>query len=245
MTQYAFFFDQSRCYNGHACSVACRDWNDIQPGPVKWLRMLQWEKGVFPTMRMHVLFATCYHCEKPVCVDACVNKAIFKEGKYGAVLIDADSCTGSHDCWQACPYGAIQYASDELRAKASKCDMCYDRLEAGEQPICVMSCPARALDFGPIERMKILYGELSQLDDMPEASETNPAVVFKPMNKRKIVVPYDVNRSLELLVVRDGLPPVFESGINNLEQGLIGYKKLVMKPENVTQGLALSKNEEG
>jgi len=41
MTQYAFFFDQNRCYNCHACVVACRDWNDIQPGPVKWLRLLQ------------------------------------------------------------------------------------------------------------------------------------------------------------------------------------------------------------
>ena len=29
MTQYGFFFDMNRCYACQACSIACKDWNEI------------------------------------------------------------------------------------------------------------------------------------------------------------------------------------------------------------------------
>lgn len=246
MTQYAFFFDQNRCYNCHACVVACRDWNDIQPGPVKWLRLLQWEKGVWPTMRMNTCFATCYHCENPVCVDACTHHALFKEDKYGAVLLDEDLCEGDRNCWKACPYGAPQYEDDAPGTPMSKCDMCYDRLEQGELPICVMSCPGRALDFGTLEDMEAKYGTLKALPDMPDGAFVKPAVVFKPVNERKNIVPYDVDRAMELMRDRgEDLPPQFEYADVETAEERIGYGKLVMKAASVEEALALSKNEEG
>ena len=246
MTQYAFFFDQNRCYNCHACVVACRDWNDIQPGPVKWLRMLQWEKGVWPTLRMNTLFATCYHCENPVCVDACQHHALFKEDKYGAVLLDEDLCEGDRNCWKACPYGAPQYEDDAPGTPMSKCDMCYDRLEQGELPTCVMACPGRALDFGTLEEMEAKYGTLKALPDMPDGDFVKPAVVFKPVNPRKNIVPYDVDRAMELMRDRgEDLPPQFEYADVETAEERIGYGKLVMKAASVEEALALSKNEEG
>ncbi|MGV8083571.1 MAG: 4Fe-4S dicluster domain-containing protein [Coriobacteriia bacterium] len=247
MTQYAFFFDQSRCYNCHACVVSCRDWNDIDPGPVKWLRMLQWEKGSFPNMRMHVTFATCYHCENPVCVEACSNHALFKEDKYGAVLLDEDLCQGDRACWLACPYGAPQYEDDAPGTPMSKCDMCYDKLEAGEQPVCVMSCPGRALDFGPIEEMEKKYGTQRTLEDMPSGEREKPAIIFKPMDERKNLVPYDSEKALQLLQVRGDMPNVFEDirDVTDVPAGLVGYDRLVMKAASVAENLARSKNEEG
>lgn len=248
MPQYAFFFDQSRCSNCHGCVVACRDWNNIEPGPVKWLRMLQWEKGAFPNTRMHVTFATCYHCEIPLCVDACPNKALFKEDKYGAVLLDEDLCRGARACWTACPYGALQYEDDAPGTPTSKCDFCYDKLEAGEPPICVMSCPLRALDFGTIEEMEKRYGTLRALEDMPSPDQAKPAIIFKPMSPRRKLVPYDEARALELMQDRGAeLPPTFGDmeDVSSLEDGLVGYGKLVMKAPNVALNLALSKNEEG
>ena len=246
MTQYAFFFDQNRCYNCHACVVACRDWNDIQPGPVKWLRLLQWEKGVWPTMRMNTCFATCYHCENPVCVDACQHHALFKEDKYGAVLLDEDLCEGDRNCWKACPYGAPQYEDDAPGTPISKCDMCYDRLEQGELPTCVMSCPGRALDFGTLEEMEAKYGTLKALPDMPDGEFVKPAIVFRPVNERKNIVPYDVDRAMELMRDRgEDLPPQFEYADVESAEERIGYGKLVMKAASVEEALALSKNEEG
>ena len=248
MTQYGFFFDQSRCNNCHACVVSCRDWNDIEPGPVKWLRMLQWEKGTFPTLRMHTIFATCYHCENPLCVDACENGALFKEDEFGAVLLDTDLCKGSRDCWTACPYGAVMYEDDAPGTPASKCTMCYDKLLQGELPVCIASCPQRALDFGPIDELREKYGELDALEDMPSGDIVKPAVVFKPMHEHRQVVPYDVDRALELLGPRcDNLPNTFDnpSDVTDVPHENTGYHKLVMKASSVAETLALSMNEEG
>ncbi len=208
--------------------------------------MLQWEKGTWPTLRMNTLFATCYHCENPVCVDACLHHALFKEDKYGAVLLDEDLCEGDRNCWKACPYGAPQYEDDAPGTPMSKCDMCYDRLETGELPVCVMSCPGRALDFGPLEELEKKYGALKALPDMPDGALVKPAVVFTPVNPRKEVVPYDVGRAMELLRDRgEDLPPAFEYEDVESAEDRIGYGKLVMKASSVAEQLALSKNEEG
>lgn len=251
MTQYGFFFDQSRCYNCRACVLACRDWLDIDPGPVKPLRILQWEEGAFPRTSMNIVFATCYHCENPVCVDACEHHALFKEDKYGAVLLDTEACEGDRKCWKACPYGAIQYETDAPGAKANKCTMCYDRLERGDIPACVASCPARALDFGPIEELEEKYGTLKQLKQMPNPDVCQPAVVFKPMIEKKDLVAYDDAEALRLMAKRgtenENLPDLYEDAaeVTEIPDGLVGYDHLVMKAESVEENLALSKGEEG
>lgn len=247
MTQYGFFFDESRCCNCHACVVACRDWNNIEPGPVKWLRVLQREEKPFPSTRMRTLFATCYHCEEPVCVDACDNDALFKEEQFGAVLLDTDKCKGARDCWQACPYGAPQYEDDVPGTPMSKCDMCYERLLEDKLPICVAGCPTRALDFGTLEELEARYGDLKQLEGMPSADVAQPAIVFKPINPRKQLVPYNETEALRLMQKRPGLPDVFENfeQVTEIPEGTVGYDRFVLKGKNVAETLAYSKNEEG
>ena len=81
MAQYGFLIDLSRCIGCHACVISCKQWHDIPPGPVKWMRVYQWEKGVFPRIDLRVLPIPCFHCEIPVCAEACPNKAIAKEEK--------------------------------------------------------------------------------------------------------------------------------------------------------------------
>ena len=167
MTQYGFFVDLSRCIGCNACTVVCKQWHDIVPGPVKPMRVYQWETGVYPNVGLHLLPVMCYHCETPTCMEACENKAIYKEEKYGAVLLDVDKCQGSRKCWEACPYGAPQFKGDELDTKMIKCDMCIDRLEEGLKPICVLSCGMRALEFGPLDEIIKKYGNLNRLNAPP------------------------------------------------------------------------------
>lgn len=247
MTQYGFFFDQSRCYDCKICSVACKVWNGLEPGPVKWLRMFSWEEGAYPNVRLKALFAPCYHCEVPVCVEACPNHAIFKEDKYGAVLVDDDLCKGSRQCWIACPYGALAFEDDTPGTPMSKCTMCIDRLENGELPVCVNSCPMRALDFGPIEELRTKYGDLAQLDTMPDPNLVKPAVIFKPAAARKQVVPYNTDRAVELLGDRGDLPPLYKDGtvFTDLAEGLVGRDRLRIKPANTQELMKVTRNDEG
>jgi anaerobic dimethyl sulfoxide reductase subunit B (iron-sulfur subunit) len=248
MPQYGFFFDQSRCDHFHSCTVACKQWNNLSPGIAKWLRLFEWETGTFPNQRLNSLFAPCYHCENPVCIDACPNKAIYKEEKYGAVLVDPEKCKGARECWKACPYGALQFESEEPGSKVSKCTMCIDRLEEGKSPVCVNTCHMRALDFGLLDELKTKYGSLSQLEGMPDPATTQPAIVFKPNDSKKQVVPYDVKRVLELQAKRPyGMRNVFESphDATEIPSGLLARDSLVMKPKTREEIINYTTHSEG
>jgi anaerobic dimethyl sulfoxide reductase subunit B (iron-sulfur subunit) len=215
------------------------------------MRVLEWEKGTFPDIELHVLAVNCYHCENPVCVDNCKKYvpggAIYKEDKYGAVLIDVEKCDPikyncKRACFEACPYGSIVFASDASDEKAHKCTMCIDRLEQKEGPMCVFSCSLRALDFGPLNELKKKYGALQQLEDMPLPDEVKPAVVFKKRDQKKQLIPYDSAKALDLWKQRgpfapNNLPPVFESkdGITNPDRTIIGRNKLVLKAKDTAE----------
>lgn len=248
MPQYGFFFDQSRCIDCRACSVACRDWNNIPPGPVKWLRMFSWEKGSFPNTKLNLLFAPCYHCENPVCVDA-AEGAVYKEEKYGAVLIDTDMAASPkmRAAWEACPYGAIIFESDAPNAKASKCTMCVDRLEQGRLPICVEACPMRALDFGVLSEMQKKHGASRQLEDMPSGDLTKPAIIFKPSSPKSKLVPYDETKALRLLGQRPGgLPPVYAStdDVTKVLPKTVGRSQLILKAGSTRELIEATQNDE-
>lgn len=249
MTQYGFFFDQSRCTDCRACTLACRNWYNTPPGPVKWARMFQWEKGVYPNLRLHFLFAPCYHCEEPVCVKACPHDALRKEEKYGAVLVDEAKCQGDRSCWKACPYGAPQFQTDAPGTKMSKCNMCFDRLEAGQVPLCAAACPMRALDFGPLDELIKKYGDVRALEEMPKPNITHPAIVFKAHVPKKKLVAYDADRALELMANRSvftPLPPLYKSkeDLAKVTPGLVGRGKLNMKPKTAEEARRLTQHDE-
>lgn len=247
MVQYGFFFDQSRCIGCHACAVACKDWNKIPPGPVKWLRVYEYEKGVFPDVEQKIVFVPCYHCENPACINASSARGIYKEEKYGAVLIDPNKASNLRDAAAACPYGAIVFESDASDAKASKCTMCIDRLEQGKLPACVEICPMRALDFGPLDKLERKYGANRQLEDMPSSEITRPAIIFKPQTPKKKLVPYDSDKALRLFAERlDGLPPIYKSpdDVKNVPREIIGRSKLILKPTSTQELMNLTRNDD-
>ena len=74
----------------------------------------------------------CWHCSNPVCVTA-ANGAMYKEPKYGAVLIDPSQTKNPSlkAAWEACPYGVISFDSDAPDSNAFKCNMCVDKLSSG------------------------------------------------------------------------------------------------------------------
>jgi anaerobic dimethyl sulfoxide reductase subunit B (iron-sulfur subunit) len=247
LMQYGFFFDQSRCSGCHACAVACKNWHRLPPGPVKYLRVYQYEKGFFPAVRLHFQWIPCYHCEKPVCLESCPQEAIRKEEKYGAVLIDGEKCNGCRTCYEVCPYGAPVFETDRRGEKARKCDMCMDRLESGWQPICASACPLRTLDFGPLEELGKRYGDRRDLEDLPGSATTKPAVIFKPHAAKRQLVSYDAPRAFQLLRKRDPLPPLFHSSPDLVEipKGMIGREELVIKHPSSEDLMRRTRNDEG
>ncbi len=246
VTQYGFFFDQSRCIGCQACTMACKSWNNISAGPEKWLKTFEYEQGTFPNVRENILWVPCYHCANPVCVDA-ANGAMYKEPTYGVVFIDPAKATSPdlRAAWDACPYGAIAFDSDAPDATASKCTMCYDRISAGKLPACVESCPMRALDFGKVSDLQAKYGTVTSLQDLPDGSNVKPSVVFKAKDTKKQLVPYDANAAVQLMGERiNGLPPLYTDPTDLNDLSRVGRGSLVIKPTSTDELMAVTKNDD-
>jgi len=109
----------------------------------------------------------------------------------GIVYIDESRCMGCGYCSWACPYAAPQY-HPELR-HMTKCNFCYDNIDAGLPPACVAACPMRVLDFVSIPDASLPYSgekfgvralwEMPASDHpypLPEFSRTQPHVAIKP-----------------------------------------------------------------
>jgi anaerobic dimethyl sulfoxide reductase subunit B len=241
--QYGFYFDQGRCIVCQDCMLACMEWYGLPTGAAgRWMRVQTYESGTWPNPRVFGLAVPCYHCENPVCVDA-ANGALYKEPKYGAVLLDpAKAKTQSLDLRKAndaCPYGAIVFDSDASDATAGKCTMCIDRLEQGLAPICVLSCGTRAFEFGPLADLQQNFGTLKALEGMPDPSIAQPAAVFKAQLPRQQYVPYDANKALQLWQQRGptadaNTPKVFQNAadITNPPGGLVLKNKPVFHYKN-------------
>ena len=168
--------DVNRCVGCQTCTVACKHWNDTQPG-VQWRKVLDVESGSFPDVERVFLVVGCQHCAEPPCVPVCPTGAT-KQRADGLVTMDYDICIGCASCAVACPYqartivhkhnwyyGEETAQEDAVRHKeregvAQKCTFCVDKLDDGlEQgkvpgvdwyhtPSCAAACIASAITFG-------------------------------------------------------------------------------------------------
>ena len=179
MTQYAFYFDNTRCTGCRTCELACKDYNDLDEDTA-YRKIFDYEGGTWTAnddgtyttsaFVYHVSVA-CNHCDDPACVGVCPTRAMHKDADTGLVSVDTDRCIGCGYCHMACPYNAPKV--DRELGHSVKCDGCASRVAEGLDPICVGACPLRALSFGTAEDMAAL-GERANIAPLPESSYTNP-----------------------------------------------------------------------
>ena len=184
MTRYAFHFDGTRCTGCKTCEMACKDFKDLSVGTA--VRKV-YEVTLGTTERdangcitsscvSYPLSMSCNHCDDPACTKVCPTTAMHKDPETGLVSVDVDKCIGCGYCHMACPYNAPKV--DREKGHSVKCDGCAERVAAGEKPVCVEACPARALDFGTIEEMAKL-GERGNIAPLPEPTYTKPNLYIK------------------------------------------------------------------
>lgn len=187
MTQKGFYFDSSRCTGCRTCETACKDYYDTSVD-INYRKVYDCEGGTCAlndagmaenmAYVYHVSIG-CNHCTDPACTKACPTGAIHKDEEVGLVLIDTDKCIGCGYCEMACPYNAP--VVDRDKGHSVKCSGCYERIEAGEEPICVSACPLRALQFGDIDELKSTYAdaEVADIAPLPTKGITNPNMIIK------------------------------------------------------------------
>jgi len=154
----AILIDITKCTGCEKCVDACVEYNKLSPVlPVSNKK----EDGLSGNRLTAIVQLTedrfakksCLHCIDPGCVSACIAGAI-KKTELGAVVYDPDICIGCRYCMLACPVGIPRYEWDKTLPYVKKCDMCYNRLLEGKQPVCVEACPNGVLTFG--DRFELL-----------------------------------------------------------------------------------------
>lgn len=172
--QFAFRVDLDACSGCKACVVACHTLNGLEERE-SWRRVgavgcatvgepvavsiANSERSLLPapdatadpfalSILQHVTTA-CHHCEDPGCLNGCPVKAYAKDPVTGIVRHLDDQCIGCKYCTMMCPYEVPQY--NERLGIVRKCDMCHQRLGAGEAPACVQACPNGAIAIDIVE----------------------------------------------------------------------------------------------
>ncbi len=145
--RYGFVIDQRKCIGCHACTVACKEENQVPLGVNRtWVKYI--EKGTFPDTRRFFSVMRCNHCDNAPCVTICPTVALYRRPD-GIVDFDGDRCIGCKSCMQACPYDAL-YIDPETQT-AAKCHYCAHRIEVGLEPACVIVCPVEAIVPGDLD----------------------------------------------------------------------------------------------
>ncbi len=146
LKKYALMVDSSVCIGCQSCEVACKLEHDTPQGPrpIKVMQVgpLEEDDG---SLQMSFQAVTCYHCDRPHCVQVCPTGAMQKR-EDGIVFSDPELCIGCQTCAVACPYGIPEL--NPATGKIAKCDGCKDRVDAGLWPACVLVCPVNARSFG-------------------------------------------------------------------------------------------------
>ncbi len=200
-TQYGFYVDSTKCTGCKACHVSCKDRqsNEIRNNSnpegnalpalegVTWRRVYEygggeWTKGNNGCFEQNVfayyMSIGCNHCSEPVCVKACPTGAMHKRREDGLVHVASELCIGCESCARACPYDAPQI--DRERKVMTKCDGCFERIAEGRKPVCVESCPLRALDFDTMDNLRAKYGDGDgHIAPLPSPGITSPNLIIK------------------------------------------------------------------
>ncbi|HUF33757.1 MAG TPA: DmsC/YnfH family molybdoenzyme membrane anchor subunit [Acidimicrobiales bacterium] len=175
--QYGFEVDLDACTGCKACVTACHQLNGLEDEE-SWrsVGLLHGGSGG-PAVQQHVTTA-CHHCVEPACLQGCPVEAYVKDPTTGIVRHLDDQCIGCGYCTWTCPY-EVPTMSARLGI-VRKCDLCTDRLAAGEAPACVQGCPNGAIRVGLVDVAAARVAAATPLvPGAPASTTTVPTTTYR------------------------------------------------------------------
>ncbi|WP_337090803.1 formate dehydrogenase subunit beta [Proteus terrae] len=170
--EVAKLIDVTTCIGCKACQVACSEWNDIRDkvglnvgvydNPMdltakSWTVMRFSEVEENGKLEWLIRKDGCMHCADPGCLKACPAEGAIIQYANGIVDFQSEHCIGCGYCIAGCPFDVPRINEGDNRAY--KCTLCVDRVEVGQEPACVKTCPTGAIHFGSKEAMTHLANE--------------------------------------------------------------------------------------
>jgi len=175
--RYVLVIDSRKCIDCKACVVACRAENSVPLGESRnWIN--EERRGEWPKLLAAFEPEQCHHCESPACVRVCPTGASYQRPD-GIVAVNEAECVGCRYCIIACPFDARFFRED--KGVVEKCDFCAHRVDCGELPACVETCPSKVRVFGDINdpsgKVRELLEKRRYRTRKPEAG-TGPQIYY-------------------------------------------------------------------
>lgn len=150
MTRYAFVINLDACRDQRSCMIGCKMKTRSFLGS-HFIETFTSTTGDIENPNIYFMPVSCQHCDNPSCVRAC-DKGVLVKRDDGIVAVGdtslCEQCEGK-PCVKACPYNAIDF--DPVDGRIGKCDMCADRVDAGQVPACAAACMNYAIYFGDMD----------------------------------------------------------------------------------------------
>jgi len=145
----AILYDATLCVGCKACEQACAERNKLPYDDTIAAEEKQSAHKFTVVLAKDDKFMRrmCMNCNDPSCASVCPVAALRKTAD-GPVIYEESRCMGCRYCMAACPFGVPKYEWSKALPAVKKCDMCADRLAAGNMTACAEACPTAATKFG-------------------------------------------------------------------------------------------------
>ncbi len=173
--QYAFEVDLDSCTGCKACVAACHALNGLDETEA-WRDVGLLLGGDAAQPFQQTITTACHHCADPGCLTGCPVLAYEKDPRTGIVRHLDDQCIGCQYCVLTCPYDVPKY--NERLGIVRKCDMCHQRLGAGEAPACVQACPTHAIQIVTVYSSNRQADTSHFLPTAPDPALTQPTTRY-------------------------------------------------------------------
>lgn len=163
----AILYDATLCINCKQCEAACAEKNHLRYDDAVAAEDRQSEHKFTVVLNKNEKYMRrmCMNCSDPACASVCPVAALKKTAE-GPVTYDAERCMGCRYCMLACPFNVPKYEWGQLKPRVRKCDMCSERVAAGQPTACTAICPTGATKFG--ERDALIAEAQQRLKEHPE-----------------------------------------------------------------------------
>lgn len=163
----AILYDATLCINCKQCEVACAERNKLPYDDKIQAEQKQSAHKLTVVLERdgHFMRRMCMNCIDPSCASVCPVGA-FKKTAAGPVTYDEDKCMGCRYCMVACPFGVPKYEWNSVLPRVRKCDMCSDRVAAGQPTACTEVCPTGSTKFG--DRDALLAEAQQRIREKPD-----------------------------------------------------------------------------
>lgn len=212
---HAYLFDATRCIDCRACMVACSVENNIAMDKTRIWVAGKGVTGTFPELKRGTMVYHCMHCDHPDCLSACPVGAYTKR-KDGPVIYNPEVCIGCRYCMNACPFGVPHFDYDKGLVEGAfidKCSFCTQRIDNGQEPACVATCPTDALTYG--DREQLIQEAHARIAAHPDRYIDHVYGEFENGGTSYLILSHVPFAQL-------GLPDMPESPINEVSEKVIG-----------------------